>query len=58
MIQKGWAIYGVHGLYIGWWVTREDAIKTHCQELGKDWKYCRSKGDRAVKVEITIDLTL
>jgi hypothetical protein len=54
MIQKGWAIYGEHGLYTGWEFTRTEAIQNHCKALGKDWRYCRRKGDRAVKVEITI----
>jgi len=60
-----WAIHGVHGLYIGTWLTRKEAIATHVKELygapnGKAdnsikeaWWRCRNKGDRAVKVEIT-----
>lgn len=50
--QLGWAIVGEHGLYAGWFHTKGDAIKEHCESLGKDWKYCRGKGDRAVKIEI------
>lgn len=53
-IQKGWAITGVHGLYTGWWLTRKEAIKHHTMNLGETWEYCRSKGDRAVKIEIAV----
>jgi hypothetical protein len=52
MKQKGWAIIGIHGFYTGWWHVRKDAISTHCKELGRNWAYCRKKGDKAVKIEI------
>lgn len=51
-IEKAWAITGTHGLYAGMWFTRRAAIKQHCTDLGVAWKYCRSNGDRCVKVEI------
>jgi hypothetical protein len=62
-----WFIVGVHGLYIGQWLTRKSAIEGHCLdyiwghettpatpfELETEWKRCRADGDRAVKVKIT-----
>lgn len=53
-IQKGWAIVGPYGLYVGWWLKRYEAIGHHKNALGRSWKECLKKGDRAVKVEIKI----
>ncbi len=47
-----WAITGKHGVYVGTWFRRKDAIVDHCEMLGKCWKTCRRKGDRAVKVKV------
>ena len=49
-----WAIIGTCGLYTGTWLYRRDAIEEHCEALGKNWKYCRRKGDKAVKVSLSI----
>lgn len=51
---KGWAIIGAHGLYTGWWQRRHEAIDAHCEALGKSWDYCKAKGDRVVKIKITV----
>ena len=56
--SKGWAIVFVfegtsRHLYTGWWITRREAIKAHERDTGKPWEYHRSKGDRAVKIEIS-----
>jgi hypothetical protein len=53
MIEKGWAIAGVYGLYTGWWLTRKEAIKAHCRGRCMTWQQCRRKKDRAVKIEIS-----
>lgn len=63
----GWAIHGTHGIYIGWWQRRSDAIREHCYAyLGTTdlsegctseaavWKYRRERGDRCVRVTISI----
>jgi len=50
MKTEGWAIKGVYGFYVGWWQTREEAMRCHCHDLGESWSYCRKKGDRAVRV--------
>lgn len=50
--EYGWAILGEYGLYIGWWMTRKEAIESHTKELGRDWEYCKCKGDKAVKIRI------
>ena len=57
--SKGWAIVFVSDLdrearyiYTGWWLTRREAIRDHVRDTGKPWQYHRSKGDRAVKIEI------
>lgn len=65
--QLGWAIAGEHGLYIGWQFTRGEAIAEHVNaKLGTttrafggltprqsaEWKRCRRKGDRAIRVAI------
>jgi len=42
-----------HGLYIGQWLRRRDAIRDHCEDLGKSWKECRKKGDYVTKARIT-----
>ena len=44
-----WVIVGCHGLYTGQWLTRKDAISTHCEEKGHEWARCKRHGDRAVK---------
>lgn len=31
--ERGWAIAGKHGLYIGWWQRRSDAIAQHVYDL-------------------------
>lgn len=50
--QKGWAVVGVYGLYIGWNFTRREAIEHHTKLLGKSWEYCKKKGDKCIKVVI------
>lgn len=30
--QRGWAIIGRHGLYVGWWQRRCDAMAGHASE--------------------------
>lgn len=51
--ERGWSICSPKfGLYCDWRFTRKDMIEAHCAALGKDWSYCRRKGDRAVKVII------
>lgn len=50
---KRWVIVGVHGLYTGQWIKRKEAIEQHCEDLGKTWDYCKKKGDKAIKAEIT-----
>lgn len=50
MKAEGWAIKGVYGFYMGWWQTREEAMRAHCRDLAESWGYCRKKGDRAVRV--------
>lgn len=57
MEQKGWAITGIYGLYTGWWFTRKEAIDKHTTALGKTWPTCKKKGDKAVKVKVTIVTT-
>ena len=47
-----WAITGVHGLYVGTWYTRKEAVSFHIRAKGKDWGYCRKLGDRAIKVKV------
>ena len=49
-----WAIIGQFGFYCGTQFTRKEMIKEHTDDLGKTWKYCRNKGDRAVKVVIAL----
>ena len=49
-----WAITGWAGLYVGTWLHRKDAIREHCEALGRDWRCCRRHGDRVVKVRVTI----
>lgn len=48
-----WVIIGRFGLYTGQYLLRKDAIRNHCNDLGKDWDYCKKKGDRAIKATIT-----
>ena len=49
-----WAIYNArYGFYVGTQFTRHDMIQEHTTDLGKDWKYCRERGDSAVRVRIT-----
>lgn len=54
-----WAITGLYNvgepetfLYCGTWLTRSAAIEQHTTEIGKSWSYCRSRGDRAVRVKM------
>lgn len=59
-----WAIYGECGLYTGQHQTRKEAVSEHLEMLyGKlmpgteeieAWKECRARGDRAVKVRISV----
>lgn len=64
-----WAIHGEIGLYCGQHLTRKDAISEHVEarygvsrsfRRGLNttqlemWHKCRAKGDRAVKVRITV----
>ena len=48
-----WAITGKFGLYTGTWFIRHDAIVAHADALGRSWKQCYRKGDRAIKVNVT-----
>jgi hypothetical protein len=64
----GWAIAHPHGLYVGWWLTRVEAIAGHIEiiegvgntygseltdEQRRLWAARKRKGDRAVKVKLT-----
>ena len=49
-----WAIVGKYGLYCGTWLRRCDAINQHCKDKGAAWGECRKRGDRAVKVHVSI----
>ncbi len=65
-----WAITGECGLYTGQYLTRREAIADHVWHLDrpvsrfagstldpgqlKIWRRCQARGDRAVKVSITI----
>ena len=51
--EKVWIIVGVHGAYIGSWLTRRDAIMDHTQALGRSWAECKDKGDRTVRATTT-----
>lgn len=53
--SKGWAIYGKYGFYVGWFLTRKEAIRVHTKELGLSWSACRRNGDRAVKIIISAE---
>lgn len=44
---------GKWGLYVGTWQTRKHAIANHTHDKGRDWRWCVSHGDRAVKVTFT-----
>jgi hypothetical protein len=48
-----WAIFGEYGFYIGTWQSKQDAIREHCNDLGKSWEQCKKKGDRAIKVIVS-----
>ncbi len=52
-----WAIEGQWGnrplLYCGTYLTRRDAIRDFCDNIGKTWAECRKSGNRAVKVTLT-----
>ena len=65
----GWAISGIHMgvryFYTGWWITRSEAIRSHCNDkfiipspkagtVHEAWKICKAKGDKAVKVKIEL----
>jgi hypothetical protein len=63
---SGWAIVGDCGLYIGWWLTRQDAIDGHCEAFRwldridpinrkAEWKARQKDGDQVVKVQISYD---
>ena len=49
-----WAIVGVYGLYCGTWLRRKDAIDQHCRDKGATWRDCRKRGDRAVRVVVSL----
>ena len=53
---KGWAIkgdfFGKGNFYIGWWLTRSEAIRGHCKDTDKTWEDCKKYGDRVVKIII------
>lgn len=66
--EKGWAIASDTGLYVGWSMTRKEAIAEHINALfetrgsgwgaltaeqRKFWRQQQRKGDRAVKVTIS-----
>ncbi len=58
----GWAIAGRLNnlknfppqsfIYVGVWHSRKEAVDAHIEALGKDWKYCLKKGDRAIRVKV------
>jgi len=50
----GYAILGIRGLYSGWYRLRKDMIYFHCEALGIDWIACKEKGDRVIKIKITL----
>ena len=47
-----WAITGKHGLYVGTWDLRGDAVEFHTTHLWKTWKQCCKDGDRVIKVSV------
>lgn len=47
-----WVIVGRHGLYVGQWLTRREAVADHIKALGKSWAEARAVGDQAVKAFI------
>jgi hypothetical protein len=51
--ETRWVIIGIHGLYVGQWLTRKAAIHDHCCDKGKTWEYCKKNGDRVVKAKIS-----
>ena len=67
--EKMGAIVGIHGLYIGTWFTRREAISGHIadlhrapfggvltrQDIKRLWDRRKKIGDRAVKVEISYE---
>lgn len=59
--ERMWAIVGPHGLYVGTWLTRAEAISghaaakrwnPHASEISI-WQHQRRLGDRCVRVTIT-----
>lgn len=56
-----WAIRGASRssgepyLYYGTFSTRTAAIRAHTEALGKTWRECRAKGDRAVRVKVEFE---
>jgi hypothetical protein len=51
----GWAMKNIHeggeeGFYVGFYLTREDAILDHCPDMKKSWDICKKRGDRVVRV--------
>lgn len=51
--EKMWAIAGICGIYADTAFTRRDMISKHCSALGREWEYCKAKGDRCIKVMVT-----
>jgi hypothetical protein len=52
VIERGFAIKGVHGLYVGWNYHRGCMVSEHCNAKGKTWKQCKKNGDKVIKIEI------
>jgi hypothetical protein len=52
MTESMWVIVGYHGLYVGSWLLRRDAIAEHTAQKGKTWFQCEVDGDRAVKAVV------
>ena len=65
----GWVIIGDHAgtpfFYTGWWFSREQAIREHCNDrfiipsprartVSEAWEICKKRGDKAVKVRIEL----
>ena len=55
-IERGevmWVITGNYGVYCASnWLTRKDAIRDHCEAIGRPWAELRKNGDHAIKVRL------
>lgn len=49
-LAVGWSITGEHGMYEGFWFTRNTAIDYHIKAKGMTWAECKRRGDRAIKI--------